>query len=638
VDIAGRFLDNPHRMPVLVALITVPLVVAIVLLVVRGERARAAIVVAASIAVAAGSVSLVVTHFPLEHEVFSIATEHAGWGLLAAELALAACFFACGVRGRHPFVCLLAVLQAAGAIVLEILFGRRMGFEHAFAADKLSVIMALIVGIVGGLIAVYSLGYLASYHGHHREYRDRRRFYQFVQFAFLAAMFGVLFSNSLALLHAFWEATTLFSYLLIGYDERPASRRSAFLALTLNMLGGLAFSGALLALAARGTPLRLDALAGAGKSVVLLPAALLAFAGMAKSAQLPFSPWLLGAMAAPTPASALLHASTMVKAGAYLVIRLAPVLARTLVGVMVALVGGLTFLLASLAAVSQADAKRVLAWSTVANLGLIVLCGGVGTYEAIWAAILLALFHAITKALLFLCVGSFEQATGSRTIEGMSGLILSMPRLSIMMQIGIAGMFLAPFGMLVAKWAVLRALLDYNPLLAVFVVFGSAATLFFWVKWMGMLLQVTGSRRNVEGGIKAREWAALGGLAGLTIALCGCYPLVSSLLIEPYVIGVYGRVAAMSQGNIVIMAIMLGLVALFPFTFFVYGRRVKVVDAYLGGANADSSFGFQGAAGTVKSVEISNYYLGGIFGERTLLLIGVIAGAALALVMFGVAL
>jgi ech hydrogenase subunit A len=625
-------------MPVLVALIGVPLLVALVLLAVRGETARSVIVIAAAIAIAGGTVSLVITHFPIEGAAFPIPSEYARVGILALELALAAFFFASGVRGRHPFVCFLAVLQAAGATAIEAIFGRRMGFEHAIAADKLAVIMAIIVGVVGGLVAIYSVGYLASYHEHRREVRDRRRRYQFLQFLFLGAMFGVLFSNSLSLLHVFWEVTTLCSFLLIGYDETPRSRRSAFLALSLNMLGGLAFSGATFALVAAGLPVRLDALAATRGAAILLPAALLALAGMSKSAQLPFSPWLLGAMLAPTPVSALLHSSTMVKAGVYLVVRLAPVLSGTLAGTMVALVGGFSFLLASLAAVSQDDAKRVLAWSTIANLGLVVMCGGVGTYEAVWAAILLVLFHAITKALLFLCVGTFEQTTGSRSIEAMSGLILSMPRLSIMMQIGIAGMFLAPFGMLVSKWAVLRALVDYNPLLAVFVVFGSAATLFFWVKWMGMLLQVTRTHRNLERGIGVRPWIALGGLAALTVAVCGTYPLVSSLLIEPYVRDVYGKTTTLSQGNVVIMLIMLGLVALFPFTFFVYGRRVKVVDAYLGGANADSSFSFQGARGELKAVEIRNYYLGGIFGERNLLLVGVIAGTALALVMFGVSL
>jgi ech hydrogenase subunit A len=625
-------------MVVLGALIGFPLLVAIILLAVKGDAARSVIVIAASIVIAAGAVSLVFTHFPLETAAFHIPLEQSGWGILVLELALAAAMLVYGIRGRRPLVSLLACLQAGITVAIEVFFGDRLGAEHPILSDKLSIIMAVIVGVVGSLIAVYSLGYMKAYHEHHREYRDRRRLFFFLQFAFLSAMFGILFSNSLFLLHVFWEATTLCSFLLIGYDETAQSRGRAYLALTLNMLGGLAFSGALLALAATRGVAELDGLIGFGIPGVLVPVTLLAFAGMTKSAQFPFSSWLLGAMAAPTPVSALLHSSTMVKAGVYLVVRLAPALMATMPGVMIALLGGITFLVASFAAVSQGDAKRVLAWSTIANLGLIVMCGGVGTYEAVWAAILLVIFHAITKALLFLCVGTLEQQVGSRDIESMSGLILSMPRLSIMMQIGIAGMFLAPFGMLVSKWAVLRALVDYNPLLAVFVVFGSSATVFFWVKWMGKLLEVTKTHRNVEGGIGARQWIPLSSLAALTVAVCGLYPLVSSRLIEPYVIGIYGRITTMSQGNIVIMSIMLGLVALFPVTFFVYGRRVKVVDPYLGGGNVDSSFHFQGARGEVKSMEMANYRLGQAFDERRLLTIGIIVGAALVLVMFGVAL
>ena len=125
--------------------------------------------------------------------------------------------------------------------------------------------------------------------------------------------------------------------------------------------------------------IELQTLIASKQALVLLPAALLCFAGITKSAQLPFSSWLLGAMVAPTPVSALLHSSTMVKAGVYLVLRMAPVVAGTKVGMMVALVGAVTFLVGSLAAITTSDAKKVLAWSTVANLGLIVLCGGIGT-------------------------------------------------------------------------------------------------------------------------------------------------------------------------------------------------------------------------------------------------------------------
>ncbi len=150
----------------------------------------------------------------------------------------------------------------------------------------------------------------------------------------------------------------------------------------------------------------------------------------------------------------------MVKAGVYAIVKFAPVLAGTVPGLMIALVGGITFFLASAMAITQSNAKRVLAYSTVANLGLVVACGGIGTYEAVWAAILLIIFHAVAKSLLFLSVGTVEHQIHSRDIEDMDGLIVTMPKVAAMILIGIAGMFLAPFGMLISKWASLRAFID----------------------------------------------------------------------------------------------------------------------------------------------------------------------------------
>ncbi len=640
LDICPDFWDTRSENPVtaLAFLITFPLAIALLLLVFRSQTVRSSLVIAAAIVIGAGAISLVLPQTCFAQAAVELPREYVSGTVLGLELGLAAFIFVLGIRHRRHFVSLLALLQAGLAVTTEILFGGRIDVARQLGADKFSLIMAVIVGVVGSLIAVYSLGYMKAYHEHHREYRDRRPLFFFLLFVFLSAMFGVFFSNSLSLLLLFWEVTTLCSFLLIGYNGSSESRARAFLALTFNMLGGLAFSGAILYLSATAGTIELDRLIEMEKGAALIPAALLAFAGMTKSAQMPFSSWLLGAMVAPTPVSALLHSSTMVKAGVYLILRLAPLLCGTIPGTMVALIGGITFLIASLVAISQSDAKRVLAWSTIANLGLIVLCGGIGTYEALWAGILLILFHAVTKGLLFLCVGTFEQKSNTRDIESMSGLIVTMPKLSIMIQIGIAGMFLAPFGMLVSKWAVLKALVDSNPLLVVFVVFGSSATLFFWVKWMGKLLEVTNVRPADETGIATRQWIALYALAGLSVALVGFYPLVSSALIEPYVRGIYGMVTTISQGNLVIMSIMLGLVALFPVTFFVYQRRVRVVDAYLGGGNVDSSVLFQGAAGQVRSVEMRNYYLTRLFGEQRLSLVGAIACAALIFVMFGVAL
>ena len=144
-----------------------------------------------------------------------------------------------------------------------------------------------------------------------------------------------------------------------------------------------------------------------------IPVVLLAMAGLTKSAQLPFSSWLLGAMVTPTPSSALLHSATMVKAGVYLLIRLAPAMAGNMTGMTVAFIGGFTFIAASMMAIAQNDGKKVLAFSTVSNLGLIVACAGIGAEETIWAAVLLMIFHSVSKSMLFQAVGSIENSLGS---------------------------------------------------------------------------------------------------------------------------------------------------------------------------------------------------------------------------------
>jgi ech hydrogenase subunit A len=303
------------------------------------------------------------------------------------------------------------------------------------------------------------------------------------------------------------------------------------------------------------------------------------------------------------------------------------------VGMVVALVGAITFVFGSLAAITARDAKRVLAWSTVANLGLIVLCGGIGTYAAVWAGVLLIVFHAIAKCLLFLCVGLVEHRIHSRDIESMSGLILNMPKVAIMMLIGMAGMFLAPFGMLISKWAVLKAVVDAYPSLSAFIVFGSAATLFFWVKWMGKLLEVTAPHERVPSEFGRGEAVALYGLSAATFLTCLLFPLISTRLIEPYVLAVYGTTASMAPGNIIIMLIMMVLIMLFPLSFINYGRRVKVMDAYLGGANVRGSTRFLGSANQVQDVALHNYYLKNMFDEGWLLRWGAVSCAALLVVM-----
>lgn len=609
-------------------LVVFPALVAALLLLVPSDTWRRPIVWAGAAITGAASLSLLFStpatgplFFPVGHGML---TE----GMFIAEMAIAIFLAYLGLKYRKYLAIFLILFQAGLLFYFEM---ARAATGHDTApdlfVDQLSLVMALIVGIIGGLICIYSLGYMATYHEKHPNVPDRRRSFFFLIFLFLSAMFGLVFSDYLPWVFFFWEITTLCSFLLIGYSGTDESVKNAFLALNMNILGGIAFAGALIYLATvdpGGGLLHLHSLIRSEHAVALVPAVLIAFAGITKSALLPFSGWLVGAMVAPTPVSALLHSSTMVKAGVYIIVRFAPVLTGTMEGLIIGLVGGVTFLLASAIAISQSNAKKVLAYSTIANLGLIVACAGVGTYRLVWAAILLIVFHAIAKSLLFLCVGTVEHRIGSRDIEDMTGLIVRMPRISVMMFIGIAGMFLAPFGMLISKWAAIEAFIDaqFGLAFVAILAFGGSLTVLFWSKWMGKIISVCPVAERVENRISTEKWVVLSTLTALTVLVCLAFPLISAQLIEPFVLTVYGQTTRLSQDNITIMAMMLVLLMIMPFSLLLYRDEKRIVPAYMGGRPATPDLTFQGSMGIQRHVGLCNYYFEDVFGEKKLFMAG----------------
>ncbi len=620
-------------------LILFPLVAAVLLLILRKGFMSGLVNIIASILIAGASILLLITGFNSEPAFFSAHFPWVDKAMILIEIIIGLYILWISVKAKQWVTLLLLVVQMTALLYFE--FTAHPHAQFNLFIDKFSIIMALIIGIIGTLICIYAIGYMKDF-AHHQEgkVQDRRGFFFFTLFIFLSAMFGIVFSNNLLWLFFFWEITTLCSFLLIGYKQDEVSKQNAFRALKFNLVGGVGFIFSMIYLFHSFHIIELDKMLTLGSlKPVLFVAAGLALAGITKSAQMPFSKWLLGAMVAPTPVSALLHSSTMVKAGVYLIVKLSPIFQNTYLGYFVALVGGVTFVITSFLAISQSDAKKVLAYSTIANLGLIVMCGGMGTYEAVWAAIFLIIFHAMAKCLLFLCVGTIEHKLESRNIEDMSGLIRTLPKLSVMMQIGIAGMFLAPFGMLISKWAVLKAIVDLNPLLAVFLIFGGSATLFFWIKWLGKLIITEKYELNVENRISPTIWTPLFFLAAATIITCAIFPIVSHTLVIPYIMFFYGNhvTDVISQGNMKIMLIMLGMLALFPISLINYKSRVKVVSPYLGGTNNPSdSTQYFGSAGKTYGISMKNYYMENIFGEEKLFNPGVIAGVTLLIIMFGV--
>lgn len=293
-----------------------------------------------------------------------------------------------------------------------------------YQVDGLTAMMLVVVTLVSLMVQVYSLGYM---HGDRRYKR-----YYAVLSLFTFAMLGLVLADNLLLLYIFWELVGLSSYLLIGHwFEDPANVRAANKAFLTTRAGDVAmFIGIMILFSQTGTfafgELGELAQAGAISAQALALGAILLFAGaVGKSAQFPLHVWLPDAMAGPTPVSALIHAATMVAAGVYLVGRAYPVFAASPEAMqVVAWIGGITAIFAATMALVQADIKKVLAYSTVSQLGYMMLGLGLGGYTA-------GLFHLIThaffKALLFLGSGSVIHATGTQDMHQMGGLIRKMP-------------------------------------------------------------------------------------------------------------------------------------------------------------------------------------------------------------------
>ena len=243
----------------------------------------------------------------------------------------------------------------------------------------------------------------------------------------------------------------------------------------------------------------------------------------------------------------------MVKAGVYLIVRMAPGFDGTWLSQAVALVGAFTFVAAAALAIGQSNAKRVLAYSTISNLGLIIACAGINTPLAISAAILLILFHAVSKGLLFMAVGAIEQNIGSRDIEDMEGLLRRLPIITIVTLVGVLSMLLPPFGVLVAKWAAMEAAAQ-SPLVMVLIAAGSALTVVFWTKWMGRLVSSPPSDTSPKAEALSPYYGIpLIGLATVAVVLTALVGWVMDSFIQPAVAAEYaatkGLVATSSGGQ-----------------------------------------------------------------------------------------
>ncbi|MGW4229365.1 Na+/H+ antiporter subunit A [Streptomyces sp. NPDC004980] len=377
--------------------------------------------------------------------------------LIVCHFTLAACTRPLVRRfGRHAFV-VLALPPAAATVWAATQWSTTAAGRSVDQAwewipaydvwvglrlDALAELMVLLAAGVGTLVLLYCASYftddspqLASFAGN--------------LLAFAGAMLALVLADDLISLYVFWELTTVFSYLLIGHaSERKQNRRSALQALTVTTLGGLAMLVGFLIIGQAAGTYRISAIVAdpPEPTLAVSVAVVLVLCGaLSKSAIWPFSLWLPNAMAAPTPVSAYLHAAAMVKAGVYLVARLAPAFADVPVWRPVVLVlGGATMLLGGWRALRLHDLKLVLAYGTVSQLGFLVVLAGAGTWDAALAAAAMILGHALFKAALFLVTGIVDRATGTRDLRRLSGVGRTAPYLCTVAVLAAASMAALP--------------------------------------------------------------------------------------------------------------------------------------------------------------------------------------------------
>jgi multicomponent K+:H+ antiporter subunit A len=317
-----------------------------------------------------------------------------------------------------------------------------LGIRFAFLLDGLSALFALLVTGIGALILIYAGYYFAPKHGAHKPspnplpkgdgFEDTR--FLFYLLLFMTSMLGLVLAGDVMTLFLFWEGTSITSFLLVAYKSKDeVARKGAFKALFITGGGGIALLAGLLFVSAISGSSDLQTILKNGDALrahawypVML--ALVAIGAFTKSAQVPAHIWLPNAMSAPTPASAYLHSATMVKAGVYLLARMYPALGGTEMWFwLLTSTGAITMLLGAVLGLKQYDLKAVLAYSTISQLGVLVMLIGQPDGAAFKALVIGVVAHALYKGALFLVAGIVDHETGTRDLRKLGGLWRAMP-------------------------------------------------------------------------------------------------------------------------------------------------------------------------------------------------------------------
>ncbi|MFO7573418.1 MAG: hydrogen gas-evolving membrane-bound hydrogenase subunit E [Gaiellaceae bacterium] len=427
------------------------------------------------------------------------------------------------------FVLVLAA-WAIGGVSVDLPWAPALGLRLAFELDGLGILYSLLATGIGLAVIVYSGGYVPLHLAHQgRPPRDEVRFHGFL-LLFMVSMIGLVTAQDLILLFVFWDLTAIASYFLIGYDRQEIEARIAgLMALVVTgVTAVLLLIGILILYVEYGTFSLPELIERAEPgTAVTVAAGLMAVAGLAKSAQVPFQFWLPRAMAAPTPVSAYLHAAAMVAAGVFLLGRVYPLLetSEALLNGLVA-VGFASMFVGGVLALTRDRLKQLLAYSTISQYGYVVVLYGLGGPVGAVGASFYVIAHALAKSALFLAAGAVTEATGEERLSRLGGLRQPMPVLAVASGLAAAGLAALPLTIGFFKDELFfKAALERSTAVSVLTVLGAALTFAYIGRfWLGVFLGPLRSPAHPVTALLVAPIAALGGL----VLVGGLYP-------EPFV-------------------------------------------------------------------------------------------------------
>ena len=433
------------------------------------------------------------------------------------------------VKARNAYAVALGLVTFAAAALMipHILTGLTatyslsfpLGFDFVLNADMLSVFMAVISSFVSAIILIYSVDYISHY--------DNQTEYYAMVVLFLGSMMGLVFSANLLWMYVFWEMTGFASWRLVGFfrSDRDVSKANKTILVT--VFGALCMLiGILIIYFDKGT---LDLRLLHGEPIALTAAVLILIGILAKSATLPFSTWLPDAGVAPSTVTSLLHAAVLVKIGVYAYARLfgATFVVDPVFSQAVLIIAGLSALVAAGAALIEKDIKRIIAYSTVSQIGFIFLGLASGNKTAFAGALLYILMHSVAKGGLFLCAGIVEQNTHTKDITKMGDLIKTMPWTAIAFALcSLSVMGIPPFGGFFSKFMGFKgAAQNGSSLVLMMFLAGAIMTLLYLVRLFYMIFLGEDKETNPREGSRVMVASVVAlALIGLALGALIYYP------------------------------------------------------------------------------------------------------------------